>query len=158
MLFKLFHTREDLLLTLLRLVLGVVMFAHGAQKLLGWWGGQGYSATMEAFTGPMGIPSIFAMLAIIAEFAGGLGLVVGLFTRIAAFGIASVMAVAIATVHGPNGLFMSNNGFEYNLLAIAVAIVLMVRGAGAWSLDRLIEKGLGAAHLVDYRRPVPHHG
>jgi putative oxidoreductase len=160
MLHKLIHTREDHLLTLLRICLGVVFFAHGAQKVLGWWGGQGYSATMASFTGSMGIPAVFAHLAILAEFLGGIGLIFGLLTRIAAFGIAVVMVVAIALVHAPNGLFMSNNGFEFHVLAIAIGLTLLARGAGAWSVDRLIEKGLSGAHPVgrQYRDPIPHHG
>lgn len=133
------------------------MFAHGAQKLLGWWGGQGYSATMTSFTQSMGIPTIFAVLAILAEFAGGLGLIFGLLTRVAAIGIACVMIAAIAMVHAPNGFFMATNGFEYNLLILSVSFVLIARGAGAWSLDRLIEKGVRSARPLDYR-PVPHHG
>jgi putative oxidoreductase len=160
MLRKLINTREDYLLTLLRICLGVIFFAHGAQKVLGWWGGQGYSATMTSFTQNMSIPTVFALLAILAEFLGGIGLVFGLLTRIAAFGIATVMVVAIALVHGPNGLFMDRNGFEYHLLAIAISLTLLARGAGAWSLDRLIERGLTGAHSMDghYRHPLPHHG
>jgi putative oxidoreductase len=160
MLRKLIQTREDYLLTLLRICLGAIFFAHGAQKVLGWWGGPGYSATMTSFTQSMSIPTVFALLAILAEFLGGIGLVFGLLTRIAAFGIATVMVVAIALVHGPNGLFMDRNGFEYHLLAIAISLTLLARGAGAWSLDRLIERGLTGAHSMDghYRHPLPHHG
>ncbi len=164
MLHRILHTREDPLLTLLRLCLGVLFFAHGAQKALGWFGGPGYSTTLNGFTG-MGIPVAFAILAILAEFLGGIGLVFGLLTRIAAFGIACVMAVAVALVHAPNGLFMNwtgnqkGEGFEYHILAIAIALTLMVRGAGALSLDRLIERSLtGARSPRQSLHPLPHHG
>ncbi len=107
----------------------------------------------------------FAILAILAEFLGGIGLVFGLLTRIAAFGIACVMAVAVALVHAPNGLFMNwtgnqkGEGFEYHILAIAIALTLMVRGAGALSLDRLIERSLtGARSPRQSLHPLPHHG
>jgi putative oxidoreductase len=139
----LFNTPNDGTLTVLRLILGTVFFAHGAQKMLGWFGGYGFDATMNAFTG-MGIPAVFAFLVIAAEFFGGLGLIFGALTRIAAFGIASVMAVAASMVHAQNGLFMNwagnqkGEGFEYHLLALAIAVTLMVRGAGAFSVDRWI--------------------
>ena len=90
----------------LRLALGIVIFPHGAQKLLGWFGGHGYSATLGFFNDALGIPALFAFLAIIAEFFGALGLIVGLLTRVAAFGVGATMAVA-ATVHASNGFFMN---------------------------------------------------
>src|SRR5215470_10990496 len=141
---KLLATSNDWSLTLLRLVTGIVFFVHGAQKMLGWFGGYGFSGTMGFFTKMMHIPAPFAVLAILAEFFGGLGLIVGALTRIAAFGIAINMVVATLMVHAPNGFFMNwtgqqkGEGFEYHLLAIAIAIVLMVRGAGAFSVDRAL--------------------
>ena len=129
-----------------RLVLGLVMFPHGAQKVFGWFGGHGFAGTMQAFTGGMHIPALFAFLAIAAEFAGSLGLIVGLLSRVAAFGIASVMAVAILTVHASNGLFMNwagnqkGEGFEYHILAIGLALVVMIQGAGKASLDGLLAR------------------
>ena len=125
---------------ILRIILAIVIFPHGAQKAFGWFGGHGFKGTMKHFT-DSGIPAIFALLAIVAEFLGPIGLAVGLLTRIAAFGIACVMFVAIATVHWPNGFFMNwegnqkGEGFEYHLLALAIAITLIIVGAGAWSLD-----------------------
>ncbi len=148
MLKKLFHTDGDYLLTVLRLVLGVVFFAHGAQKVLGWFGGFGFSGTMGGME-HMGIPAPFAFLAIAAEFAGGLGLILGFLSRVAAFGIFVEMSVAVATIHAANGLFMNwmgtqkGEGFEYHLLALALLAVILVRGAGALSLDRLISRSLG---------------
>src|SRR3954468_8804026 len=95
----LFKTNNSFAPTLARLTLGIVMFPHGAQKVLGWFGGYGFSGTMGFFTQQMGIPALFAFLAILAEFAGSLCLLAGLATRVAAAGIAGVMAVAILTVH-----------------------------------------------------------
>jgi putative oxidoreductase len=125
---------------ILRITLTVVMFPHGAQKVLGWFGGHGFRGTMKFLTSS-GIPAIFALLAIAAEFLGPLGLAVGLLTRVAAFGIACVMLVAIVTVHRPYGFFMNwygnqkGEGFEYHLLVLGVAITLIIVGAGAWSVD-----------------------
>jgi putative oxidoreductase len=145
MLRKLLHTNNDLVLTIVRLILGVVFFAHGAQKMLGWFGGYGFTNTMGFFE-HSGIPAVFAFLAIAAEFFGGIGLLLGLLSRVAAFGITCNMLVAIATVHGANGLFMNwtgtqkGEGFEYHLLALAITFLIMARGAGAFSLDRLLSR------------------
>jgi putative oxidoreductase len=142
---------NDFTLTFLRLIAGIVFFAHGAQLGLGWFGGYGYSATMGFFTQQLHIPTPFAFLAIAAQLLGGLGLIVGLLARIAAFGIGVTMATAALINHLPNGLFMNwygsqkGEGFEYHLLAIAIAVTLVIRGAGALSLDRLIaSRGPGA--------------
>ena len=148
---KLIATDNDIATTILRLVLGVVFFAHGAQKMLGWFGGYGFSGTMGFFTGMMHIPAPFAFLAIAAEFFGGLGLIFGLLTRIAAFGIFCNMVVAVAMVHHNFGFFMNwtgaqkGEGYEYYLLTIAVATFLMIRGAGAASVDRLLYSSLGSS-------------
>src|SRR6202162_4587427 len=96
---KLTATDNDVATTFLRLVLGVIFFAHGAQKMLGWFGGYGFTGTMGFFTGVLHIPAVFASLAIAAEFFGGLGLIFGLLTRVAAFGVLCNMIVAIAMVH-----------------------------------------------------------
>lgn len=141
---KLLGTPDDKLMTVLRLVLGVVFFAHGAQKMLGWFGGYGFKGTMGFFTQVAHIPAPLAFLAIAAEFFGGLGLIVGLLTRVAAFGISVNMLVAIFAVHLPNGFFMNwtgqqkGEGFEYHLLVLAITTVLMIRGAGAFSIDRAL--------------------
>jgi len=125
---------------ILRITLAVVIFPHGAQKVFGWFGGHGFRGTMKFFTAS-GIPAIFAFLAIATEFLGPLGLAVGLLTRVAAFGIACVMLVAIATTHSPHGFFMNwygnqkGEGFEYHLLVLGMAISLIIGGAGIWSLD-----------------------
>jgi putative oxidoreductase len=144
MLRRLLVTDDNTATVILRLVLGLVFFAHGAQKMLGWFGGYGFSGTMGYFTGTAHIPAVFAFLAIAAEFFGGLGLMFGFLTRIAAFGISVNMLVAIATVHSAFGFFMNwtgaqkGEGFEYHLLVLAMTAFLMIRGAGAFSLDRAI--------------------
>src|SRR4051812_37342148 len=126
---------------ILRLVLGIVFFAHGAQKMLGWFGGSGFPGTMGFFSGMLHIPAPFAVLAIFSEFFGGLGLIVGLLTRVAAFGIAANMLVAIFAVHAANGFFANwsgtqkGEGYEYHLLVLAMVANLLICGAGAFSLD-----------------------
>jgi len=141
---KLITTDDNPATVILRLVLGVVFFAHGAQKLLGWFGGPGFSGTMGMFTGYLHIPAPLAFLAIAAEFFGGLGLILGFLTRIAAFGITVNMLVAVAMVHRSFGFFMNwtgsqkGEGFEYHLLVLAITVFLMIRGAGALSVDHAI--------------------
>ncbi len=144
MLRRLISTTNDPTLTVVRLVLGAVFFAHGAQKMLGWFGGHGFSATMGFFTHNMGIPALFAFLAIAAEFFGGLGLLVGLLGRVAAFGILCNMLVAIVMIHSHVGFFMNwsgtqkGEGYEYHLLAIAMCVTIFVKGSGAISVDRAL--------------------
>jgi putative oxidoreductase len=144
MLNKILRTDNDIATAIVRLALGVVFFAHGAQKLLGWFGGYGFTGTMGFFTGVMHIPTVFAFLAIAAEFFGGLGLIFGFLTRIAAIGVLSNMIVAIALVHSQFGFFMNwtgtqkGEGYEYHLVILAVTVLLIIRGAGALSLDELL--------------------
>ena len=135
--------------TILRIALAVVFFPHGAQKVLGWFGGYGLSGTMAFFTGKMGIPPLFAALDIAAEFLGPIALFFGFFTRMAALGIFVAMATAATLVHGKLGFFMNwfgqlpagTEGFEYHILALALAFAVMVRGAGALSVDRALAGG-----------------
>jgi len=146
----LFNTSNSCAPLLARLTLGLVMFPHGAQKALGWFGGYGFSGTMNFFEQQMHIPAPLAFLAIAAEFAGSLGLIFGCLSRIAAFGIATNMVVAIITVHSANGFFMNwygtqkGEGFEYHLLAIGLALIVIIHGAGKASIDALIAKRLDA--------------
>jgi putative oxidoreductase len=141
---KLIATENDSATAFLRLVLGVIFFAHGAQKMLGWFGGYGLSGTMGFFTGMLHIPAPLAFLAIAAEFFGSIGLIVGFLTRIAGFGILTNMLVAIALVHHNFGFFMNwtglqkGEGYEYHLLVLAIAVYLMIRGAGALSVDGVL--------------------
>lgn len=146
MFYKLIQTDDDSAGLVLRVLLGIVFFPHGAQKLLGWFGGHGFSGTMGFFTENMGIPAVFAFLAIMAESLGSVALLTGFMTRIAALGIGTVMVVAVLTVHLPYGFFMNwfgnqkGEGFEFHLLAIAIAIALIIKGGGKWSIDRLLSK------------------
>ena len=140
---RLLATYHSWALTGARLALGLVMFPHGAQKMLGWFGGYGFTGTMGFFTG-QGIPAPLVFLAIAAEFFGSIGLIVGLLGRVAAFGIFCNMVVAILTVHMSNGFFMNwfgkqaGEGFEYHLLAIGLAVAVMIGGSGAASIDRAL--------------------
>jgi len=145
----LFKTDGSISTLILRLTLGCVFFPHGAQKMLGAFGGSGFGGTMGFLTQNMHIPVGFAFLAIVAEFFGSLGLIFGFLTRVAAFGIACNMVVAIVMVHYANGFFMNwmgnqkGEGIEYHILAIGIAVALMIRGAGRWSFDRQIYCRLG---------------
>jgi putative oxidoreductase len=142
----LLKTDESLAPLIARVVLGIVIFPHGAQKALGWFGGYGFSGTINFFASQWHISAPLAVLAIAAEFVGPLGLVTGLLARVAAFGIAVNMIVAIAVVHGQYGFFMNwfgnqkGEGFEFHLLALALAAIVILQGAGKCSLDRLLTK------------------
>jgi putative oxidoreductase len=139
---KLMSTTDDFTVTILRVLLGVVFFAHGAQKALGWFGGYGFTGTMGFFAQKLNIPAPFAALAIAAEFLGSLGLL----SRIAAFGIACDMIVAVAMIHIHFGFFANwlgaqkGEGFEFHILAVAIALFIMIKGSGALSLDRALSK------------------
>lgn len=143
---KILSTNDNWGALILRVILGLVILPHGAQKLLGWFGGYGFSGTMGFFTETMGIPAIFAVLAIIAESFGAIGLIVGLTTRIAALGIGATLGVAALMAHIQNGFFMNwsgqqaGEGFEFHLLVVSMAVVLMISGGGKWSLDRVLAK------------------
>lgn len=140
---RLFSTDDAWSSLILRVMLGIVMFPHGAQKLLGWYGGFGFSGTMGFFTG-MHIPAFLAFLVIIGESFGSLGLIIGFLSRVAAFGIACIMVGAILLVHWPNGFFMNwfgrqaGEGFEYHLVVLAISIAIMIAGSGRLSVDREI--------------------
>lgn len=144
MFLRLIKTNDSVGLTILRLLLGIVFLAHGSQKMLGLFGGSGFSATMRMFENGQHIPPVLAFLAIAAEFFGGIGLILGLLSRVAAFGIFVNMVVAIKTVHIHNGFFMNwsgkqaGEGYEYHLLVLGMTAAIMIMGAGAFSLDRLI--------------------
>jgi len=139
----LFKTNDSFVPMIARLALGLVMFPHGAQKALGWFGGYGFSGTMGFFTGQLHIQALFAFLAITAEFAGSIGLVTGFLSRVSAFGIAVTMLVAALMVHASNGFFMNwagnqkGEGFEYHLLAVGLALIVILAGGGKWSVDSL---------------------
>ena len=144
MLKRFFSTEDNLTPLVIRVMLGVVMLPHGAQKALGMFGGGGFAATMKGMSQGMGIPSIVVLLIIASEFLGSIGLILGVATRFCAFGAFSIMTGAIFMVHLPNGFFMNwfgnqaGEGFEYHLLAIGMAVALMITGGGRWSLDRFL--------------------
>ncbi len=145
---KFFQTNDDTALLILRVLLGIVFFPHGMQKLFGWFGGYGFSGTFGFFTGSMHVPAILAFLAIIAEGLGCLGLITGFLTRLSALGIGVNMVVAILTIHYKFGFFMNwdgkqaGEGIEYHLLVIAIALALIIRGGGKWSVDKAIADGM----------------
>ena len=143
-----FHTDEAWSSLILRVTLGLVMLPHGAQKLLGWFGGFGFTGTMGFFTEQMHVPAAIAFLVIMGESFGALGLIAGFLTRFSAFGTLCIMLGAIFMVHLPNGFFMNwfgkqaGEGFEYHLLVIGMSVALMIAGAGRWSVDGAIAKKL----------------
>lgn len=142
---SLMRTTDSVALLVIRVFLGLVFFPHGAQKVLGWFGGGGFSATLHAFTS-QGMPAPMALLVMAAEFLGSLGVLTGLLTRVAAFGIAALMVGAIALVHAQFGFFMNwfgqqkGEGFEYHLLALGMAFALVIGGGGRASLDRALTR------------------
>jgi putative oxidoreductase len=127
----------------LRLALGAMILPHGLQKTLGWFGGYGFTGTMGFLTGQAGFPWILAFLAILAESVGGVMLLAGLGTRLAACGVGVTMVVA-ATMHRANGFFMNwtgsqkGEGWEFHLLAVAIAAALVILGGGRLSVDRAL--------------------
>jgi putative oxidoreductase len=137
-------TYGDWVITIVRIVLGVVFFAHGAQMALGWFGGAGLQSTVRVFRERLRIPAPLAVLSIAAEFLGGLGLIVGFLSRIAALGIAVVMIVAVVAVHRKFGFFMNwfgekqGHGIEYHVLVLTLALTVIIKGAGAFSLDQIL--------------------
>jgi len=139
------RTREDYAALVLRLGLAIVFFPHGAQKVLGWFGGSGARATIQGFS-KMGLPPLVTVLVMAAEFGGAILLVLGLLTRLAAVGIGALMVAAILLVHGKVGFFMNwfgnqkGEGFEYHLLAIGMAVALLITGGGALSIDRALSR------------------
>jgi putative oxidoreductase len=144
MLRSLVATDDRLALTLARLTVGIVYFPHGMQKLLGWFGGPGFAGMLHVFHDQSGIPVVFAVLAILAESVGAIMLILGLLGRVAAFGLACEMVVAVYMVHWPNGFFMNwagnqkGEGFEFHILALGLLLIVMIWGSGAWSVDRAL--------------------
>lgn len=152
-----FKTDDSWAGLILRVGLGVVMVAHGAQKLLGWFGGNGFEGTMGFFTQKMGLPWLVAFLVIIGESLGSIGLIAGFLTRFTAASFIVIMTGAIATVHWPQGFFMNwfgqqqGEGFEYHLLVIAMSAALVIIGGGKWAVDGII------ARWLQEREGAPQH-
>ena len=140
MFYRLIRTDNDPAALIMRLALGLVIFPHGAQKVLGWWGGYGAAATIQGFS-KGGLPVVLAVLVLAAEFGGSLGLIVGFLTRVAAFGVGCVMLGAILLVHLKVGFFMNwagtqkGEGFEYHILALGLVLALLIKGGGELSID-----------------------
>jgi putative oxidoreductase len=154
MLAWLVRTGGDWAITIIRIVLGVVFFAHGAQMALGWFGGAGLQKTVRTFRENLQIPAPLALLSVAAQFLGGLGLIVGLLSRVAAFGIVIVMSVALLVVHRKFGFFMNwfgekqGHGIEYHVLVLALALTVIIKGAGAFSLDQVLYQHLSTQNGV----------
>jgi putative oxidoreductase len=132
---------------LIRVTLGIVIFPHGAQKLLGWFGGYGFTGSMGFLTGTVHLPYIIALLVILIEFFGSLFLIFGFLTRLAALGMLIEFIGTIVVVHGQNGFFMNwslvpnkGEGFEYHLLVLGISLALLIAGGGKASLDGLLYK------------------
>jgi putative oxidoreductase len=142
---RLMRTDDNLASPLLRLFLGLAFFPHGAQKLLGWWGGHGFAATVTGMS-KMGLPAALVFLIILIEFFGPLSLWIGFLSRVSAAGILCVMLGAIFTVHLRNGFFMNwegqqnGEGIEYHLLVIGICLALLILGSGRFSVDRSMDR------------------
>ncbi|TNE72119.1 DoxX family protein [bacterium] len=140
----LFATQNDWIGFILRITLGVIMFPHGAQKLFGWFGGFGFTPTMDFFTKSMSLPWIISILVIIVEFFGSIGLIIGITSRLWAFGLMIIMIGAILTAHINFGFFMNwfgnqtGEGYEYHLLVIGICLATIVSGSGKFSIDSII--------------------
>jgi putative oxidoreductase len=129
----------------IRLGLAVIFIAHGGQKLFGIWGGPGLQATIEAFERSIGVPFYLTLIVVGTEFFGGLTVLIGFLTRIAAAGLAADMAGAIIKVHLVNGFFLNwsitpgkGHGYEFNLALLAMSIALLLSGPGKFALDRML--------------------
>jgi putative oxidoreductase len=142
---RIIRTENDVVLAILRLVLGVVVFSHGAQKMLGLFGGRGFGGTI-AFYQHLGFAPVLGFFAVAIEFFGGLALIAGFLGRVAALAIIARLVVVVATLYWQFGFFMNWNGdprgegYEFHLLAFALAVAILVRGSGAFSVDRLLSQ------------------
>lgn len=146
------RTTRDPVATIIRLTVALVLFPHGAQHVLGWFGGYGFQGTFGWMTGTLGFPAALAVLALITEITAPFALLLGVGGRLAALGVIGLMLGALST-HVSNGFFMNwfgtlpagSEGFEYHILMIALAVVVVVRGSGAWSVDGLLWRAASAA-------------
>jgi putative oxidoreductase len=141
---KLFNTPDSWTMAIIRVFLGLVVFPHGAQKLLGWFGGYGFEGTMNYFTQTVGLPWIVGVTVTILEFFGAIALILGIGTRVVASAYLVLAIGIVFTSHIEHGFFInwfgtqSGEGYEYFLLWIAMALALVVNGAGKFSLDRIV--------------------
>jgi putative oxidoreductase len=143
---RLLKTERDFSAFFLRLTLALVLFPHGAQKVLGWFGGEGVEPTLQYLQTTLGIPLALAIAAVATQFSGAICLLAGFLTRVAALAIAAEMVVAVYLVHLQHGFFLNwmgqekGEGYEYHLLVIGICLALMIKGGGPWSIDRAIVK------------------
>jgi putative oxidoreductase len=146
MLRNLLRTPDDKAIAFLRVILAIVIFPHGAQKMLGWFGGFGPSGTMGFLTRQMHIPAPVAMLVFVGEFFAPIALFFGFLGRLSALAIAIDFTVVALKVHIHNGFFMNwggqqkGEGVEFFMLAVAIAIAIVIRGSGAFSIDRMLAR------------------
>lgn len=142
----LFRTGSSASFLFLRLALGIVMFPHGAQKVLGWYGGPGYEKTIEIFTTNMHFPLLLVILLMTAEFAGSLFIIIGFLTRVWALAIGTSMSVCAYMNHLQHGFFMNwfgnqkGEGFEFHILVVGIALALVIGGSGPLSVDKKLGK------------------
>lgn len=154
------RTEHDRTAALLRVALGLVILPHGLQKVFGWFGGGGFNGTLAFFDQAWGVPAAATVLVIAAESLGALGLIAGLLSRVAAAGVALVMIGAVSLVHWDVGFFMNwsgaqaGEGFEYHILALALSAAVIIKGSGAWSIDRLVSTWRTEPALVEDRSQV----
>lgn len=145
----LLKTGDNTAALVLRLTLGCVMFAHGAQKVLGWFGGPGVEKTLHMFSTSMGFPPPLTLLVMATEFLGSIALIAGFFTRVSALAIAVNLGTCAYMNHLKNGFFMNwsgqqkGEGFEFHILVIGIALSLMISGGGVFSFDRALTKEKG---------------
>ena len=153
---KLLATKDDFSPLIARVVLGSVIFAHGAQKLFGWFGGKGWTGTMTFFT-EWGFPPILVVVLILVESIGMLLLVIGLGGRVWAGAASIVMIVAVAKAKHYRWFFMNwyaerrGEGFEYHLLVLGLALIVLIAGSGKWSVDRLLLNRARSSPTTDNR-------
>jgi putative oxidoreductase len=148
----------DITVLIVRVFLGIVIGAHGAQKLLGWFDGFGFASSMDFFTETIGLPGVLGFLIILAESLGMVALIVGLFSRVMAAGLIVIMTGAIITVQAQFGFFMNwfgnkgGEGIEFSLLTIAMAIVVVLNGSGIYSFDHLLFRriAVNTAQKINY--------
>lgn len=146
LLHSLVRTDASFTATLARLALGVSILPHGLQKTFGWFGGYGFTNTVNWFTETMHVPWILAVAAVAAESIGALALLAGFATRLAALGVGAIYVTAVAMIHASNGFFMNwdntqpGEGIEYFILGLALVAIVVIQGAGAWSVDRLLTR------------------
>lgn len=140
------RTDDGLVPVVLRITLAIVMFPHGAQKMLGWFGGEGFTHTVAGLSSWVGLPTPISVLVVLIEFFAPLLLLSGLLSRVAALGIGAVMVGAVAVAHAQHGFFMNwagkqpGEGFEYHLLALGIVIAVLIQGSGALSVDCFLSR------------------